>query len=241
MVPLVLASLLTAGGPSQAETHSFPPQAHRAYAEVLKLHVKDGRVDYRGIKARSLKKLDLFLTALAETQLPPDRNKRIGLLIDGYNAIVLRAVIQHGRPRSVLDVKGFFNKETHVVAGQQLTLDTLEKKVLNPYAKDPRTHFVLVCGAVGCPILESQPFFGSQVDSRMAQATRRYLGSPHGAKVSEGQLAVSKIFDWYAKDFGGPDSARDFILQHLSENRKKQAGSKPKVSFVDYNWTLNQS
>ena len=28
-----------------------------------------------------------------------------------------------------------------------LSLDSLEKKVLNPYAKDPRTHFVLVCAA----------------------------------------------------------------------------------------------
>lgn len=241
MTLILLTAGLIAGGPSTASSETFPTEATRAYAKVLSQHVSKGRVDYRGIKAQSMADLDKFLSAVAEMPLPENRNRRIGLLADAYNALVLKSVIRHGRPRSVLDVKGFFSEETHLVAGKRLTLDELEKKVLNPFAKDPRTHFVLVCAAVGCPILESRPFYGTDTDKRMDVAVRRYLESPHGANARAGGISISKIFDWYAGDFGGADGARAFVLKYLPKDARKVAGDKPAVGFLEYNWTLNQS
>ena len=233
-LPLTLSLAISASAPQSAAN------PHQAYAEILSAHVADGRVNYKSLADRDLKKLDGYLAVLAKAELPSDRKGRIGFLIDAYNATVLRSVITHGRPRSVLDVKDFFKAKAHTIAGRKVSLDQLEKEILNPYAKDPRTHFVLVCAAVGCPILESKPFYGDDVDHRMDVATRRYLAGPTGSQARPGEVAVSKIFDWYAKDFGGAEGAKKFILRHLGSEARRKVGANPKVSFVDYNWTLNQ-
>lgn len=240
MTPTILAALLVSGGAPEMTAEGVPPGIQSTYAKILETHVKNGQVDYKGIAKTQGPALDSYLSAVASAELPSNRNARLGFLIDAYNALVIKSVLRHGRPRSVLDVKGFFNEETHTVAGRKVTLDALEKKVLNPYAKDPRTHFVLVCGAVGCPVLESKPFFGSNVAQRMERATKRYLRSPHGSMVSGKQLLLSKIFDWYAGDFGGADGVKAFVVPRLSDEAKSQVGESPSVGFIDYNWTLNQ-
>ncbi len=178
-----------------ASTAQVDKSAAELYRQILVARVKDGRVDYRAIESQDRKKLDAYLDAVAKAKMPEERNAKIGFLADAYNALVIQSVIAHGRPRSVLDVKGFFNEETHPVAGQQVTLDALEKKILNPFAQDPRTHFILVCGAVGCPILEPLPFAGSDVSARMDAATERYLSSPTGAQVTDGAMKLSMIFE----------------------------------------------
>lgn len=237
ITPLTLSLTLLAvpGGDASAAS---PPSATQDYAALLKAHVRNGRVNYDGVE-KDRARLDRYVDHVAKASLPKSRNARIGFYIDAYNALVLKAVLDNGKPRSVLDVKGFFNAQTHTVAGKSVTLDALEKKVLNPYAKDPRTHFVLVCGAVGCPILESTPFLGSNVDKRMDRATRRYLKSPHGAKISGGSVRLSKIFDWYKGDFGGPEGVKTFVAKHVPAD-KAAAVTAGKVEFIDYNWTLNQ-
>lgn len=216
------------------------------YAQILSVYVADGRVDYQRLAEKDLPKLDAYIGTLATLAIPPapapssERDAALGALIDAYNALVLKAVIDNGRKRSVLDVKGFFDKKTYNVAGQTVTLDQLEKTLIQPLAKDPRTHFVLVCGAVGCPILESQPFAGSNLEQRMDAATRRYLSSNSGATVSKAELRLSKIFDWYHRDFGGPEGVLAFVKKHLPDEAKNLMGDRPKVTFLDYNWTLNQ-
>ena len=232
-LPLTLTLAVSASVPTSAS----PTED---YADILDTYVKNGRVDYKGLAANDLDKLDRYLDSVGKATLPRDRNARIGFFIDAYNGLVLRSVIRHGRPRSVLDVKDFFKAKEHKVAKKTVSLDQLEKEVLNPYAKDPRTHFVLVCAAVGCPILESKPFLGDDVDRRMAAATRRYLAGSTGARAQNGSVAVSKIFDWYAKDFGGPEGAKTFILRYLSASARQTAGANPTITFLDYNWTLNQ-
>jgi hypothetical protein len=153
---------------------------------------------------------------------------------------VLRGVLDNKRPRSVLDVKGFFDDKKYKVAGQTVSLNQLEKEVLNPFAKDPRTHMVLVCAAVGCPILEEKPYAGSDIDARLDAATRRYLSGPTGAVAAANELKLSKIFDWYKADFGGDAGVVAFVKKHLPADAAAKAGDNPKVSYIEYNWTLNQ-
>lgn len=217
-----------------------PSPTPNAYAELLDTYVKDGRVDYAALAQNDAEKLDAVVLSIAKRELPDDRDAKLGFYIDAYNALVIHAVLRNDRPRSVLDVEGFFKEASFEVANEQLTLDQLEKGVINPLAKDPRTHFVLVCGAVGCPILESTPFEGSDLDKRMDVATRRYLASPHGAKVEDGSLSLSQIFNWYKDDFGGEAGVVTFVKKHLPKEKAKKAGDAPKVAFIDYNWTLNQ-
>lgn len=238
LIPYALvATTLAAAREGQAQV---PEPARAAYSQTLSTYVKAGRVDYAGLAKSGRTGLEAYVKALATADVPGPRNQRLGFYIDAYNALVLWAVIKNGRPRSVLDVDGFFDTAVHTVAGKSVTLDTLEKKILNPFAKDPRTHFVLVCGAVGCPILESKPYYGTSIDQRMERATRRYLSTPYGARVKPNELSLSKIFDWYAADFGGPSGVQAFVRARLSDAERDRLGDSPRVIFHDYNWTLNQ-
>ncbi len=237
MTRMILSMLITAL--FIASLSASAPQTS-TYGEVLNKYVSQGKVDYSGLEKNGLSQLDSYLKSVAESSLPKGKNKQMGFYIDAYNALVLRSVIKHGRPKSVLDIKSFFSGDQHTVAGKKVTLDQLEKKVLNPLAKDPRTHFVLVCGAIGCPILESEPYHGSSVSQRMEKASKRYLDSKYGAIVTAGSLQISQIFKWYQKDFGGAEGVLSFVKKYLSAEQKSQLGATPKVSYINYNWQLNK-
>ncbi|MFO0723872.1 MAG: DUF547 domain-containing protein [Myxococcota bacterium] len=225
MIPL-LALLLAA-----------PPDG---YGEILARRVNaEGLVDYQAIAKEDLPKLDAYLSTVAKAELPKDENEALGFLIDAYNALVLRAVIREKLPRSVLDVKGFFSATTYTVAGRALTLDALEKELIAHRMK-PLHHFLLVCGAFGCPSLEQRPIRGSDAKARAEAAAKRYLATPRGATVEGPELLrLSKIFDWYAADFGGPAGVLSFVRARLPPERARVLGPAPKVEHLDYNWTLN--
>jgi hypothetical protein len=230
-----LAAALTLAAPAQV-----PAPLAAAHAAMLARRVREGRVDYRGLAAGDLEPLDAYLEAVARAPLPADREAQVAFLADAYNALVLRAVVRHGRPRSVLDVAGYFDREVHRVAGREVTLDHLEKRWLLPLAKDPRVHFVVVCAAVGCPVLDPRPLAGAPLEARLDEATRRYLAGPTGARPEAGGVRVSRLFDWYAADFGGPDGVRAFLARHLPPASAAALGADGRVAFLDYNWTLNQ-
>ncbi|MBK8011617.1 MAG: DUF547 domain-containing protein [Deltaproteobacteria bacterium] len=218
-----------------------PDHALSEYARLLSTYVDaKGRVDYKGLAAKDLEALHLVIDWFAGAEAPFENSQKVGFYVDAYNASVLNAVIRFGRPRSVLDVRGFFSSIKHKVAGQSLTLDQLEKEVLKPIANDPRTHFILVCGAVGCPILEAQPYSGSDIEARMENATRRYLQGPTGAIPGPNSIRLSKIFDWYSKDFGNSTQLVSFVRARLLPSAQAVLGPSPTIDFIDYNWTLNQ-
>jgi hypothetical protein len=214
-----------------------PAPLAESWAEVLHTSVREGRVDYKGIDQ---KKLGAYLAAVGELVLPEDRNLALGAMVDAYNALVIARVIADHRPRSVLDDKDFFTARAHRFAKKSVSLDELEKQILLPFAKDPRVHMVLVCGAVSCPILEDRPYAGDDVARRMEAAARRYLAGPTGAMVEPGAARISKIFDWYKADFGGDAGVLAFLQAHLSEDEIAKLGPSPKITYLEYNWTLNQ-
>jgi enoyl-CoA hydratase/carnithine racemase len=192
-----------------------PGLVEHLWADVLARRVgADGLVDYRGLARDDLAALDGYLARVAEARAPAARADALAFYADAYNALVIRGVIRAGFPRSVLDVKGFFDKATHAVAGRGLTLDALEKEVIRPLG-NPLHHFILVCGAVGCPSLEPRALVGSDVEARAEAAARRYLATAHGARRAAPSLQLSRIFEWYAADFGGPAGVRAWVRPRL--------------------------
>lgn len=223
-------------------TTPIPAPALEGWQQILATRVSErGLVDYRKIASEDRAKLDAFLDAVASAAPPKDRGEAIALYADAYNALVIRKVIDAKLPRSVLDVKGFFDKDTVKVAGQTVTLDALEKKIVGPLA-NPGHHFILVCAAVGCPRLTTRSFLvdAAKIDERMTAAARAYLATPRGAVAAEGRLSLSKIFEWYAADFGGSAGVLAFARAHLPPEALVKIGATPKVESLEYDWTLNQ-
>jgi hypothetical protein len=244
----VCADAPPAAGPAAGATPKSPApgaagarlDAVRAWAEVLARRVgADGLVDYRGLARDDRATLDAYLARVAEAKPPAARAEALAFYADAYNALVIRSVIRAGFPRSVLDERGFFDETTHVVGGRTLTLDALEKEVIRPLG-NPLHHFILVCGAVGCPALEPRTLVGSDVEARAEAAARRYLSTAHGARRAAPAIQLSRIFEWYAADFGGPAGVRAWVRPRLPAVLAAELRPDTPLLSLDYNWTLNQ-
>jgi hypothetical protein len=68
---------------------------------------------------------------------------------------------------------------------------------------DPRVHVAVVCASIGCPMLRNEAFVAEQARGQLEDAMRRFMSdrSRNRYNAAAGKLEVSKIFDWYGKDF----------------------------------------
>ena len=190
------AVLLLGGASAQAEQ-----AADRAVWDgLLHKHVKNGLVDYQGVK-RDEAQLDTYLASLA-APLPSSATKeeRMAFWINAYNANVFKSVLANMPLKSVKDVKGFFDKIQHSVGGEPLVLNAMEA---NARAfGDWRTHAAVNCASASCPPLRDEAYAPERLDQQLAEQATRWLADPQrGLRLEGKMLWGSKIFKWYAKDF----------------------------------------
>ena len=126
----------------------------------LQRHVHEGLVDYQGISTDA----DFSAAIKALAELDPDklatRSERLAFWINTYNALVIRGVIDNQPIESVQEIGlaggwSFFSNTRFVVGGKPRTLDGIEHGIIRPRFEDPRAHFALECGALGCPALRA--------------------------------------------------------------------------------------
>jgi hypothetical protein len=216
------------------------------YAQLLGKYVHAGVVDYAGLKADEAR-LDDYLAALEHTHPAAlDLESRKALYINAYNAWTLKLILT-GYPgvKSIKDLGGLFagpwRRELVRIEGKVLTLDEVEHGILRkPPFTDPRIHFAVNCASRSCPPLRSEPYVGEGLDRQLDAAARDFINAP-GNTVPDGDLVrVSKIFDWYGQDFG--DAPLDFVRRYALGDLKAKLdalGSRARVRFLDYDWSLN--
>jgi len=124
------------------------------------------------------------------------------------------------------------------VHGKTMSLDDLEKKVILPTFKDPRVHVGLVCAAESCPPILPRAYLADDVETLLEENMKRFVNDPtrNPIDVKNRKLVVSKIFDWYADDFGGKDK----IAAYVDRYHDADVSTWP-VSFVEYSWKLNEA
>jgi hypothetical protein len=156
--------------------------------------------------------------------------------INAYNLIVIYQVSKYYPLKSPLDASGFFDAVRHKVAGESLTLNVLEyKKLLIPH-KDARIHFALACAAKSCPPLASFAFSAESLDTELDKRTRLSINDAEWLRVSNGSVQLSKIFQWYDKDFlreGGS------ILGFVNAYRTTKIPANYRIDYYEYDWALN--
>lgn len=221
-----------------------------AWDRALSKHHRDGGLDYAGLAADRAG-LDLYLASLAGAR--PDawsEDRQLAFWTNAYNAVVTKHVLdRYPGIESVRKVGGFFDKLTFPVAGEERTLDAIEKKARE---LDPRVHFAVVCASASCPDLRGEAYRAERIDAQLEEQTRQFLAN--GEKglrfdAEEGELWLSSIFKWYAGDFTGGSTlvayfARggvvEWILPHLPEELARRiADEEPAVKYMDYDWSLN--
>ncbi|MFZ1808271.1 MAG: DUF547 domain-containing protein [Cyclobacteriaceae bacterium] len=205
----------------------------------LNKYVINGVVNYTAIKKNSSDIQSLYKTIGTVSLEDQNDNTKKAFYINAYNLVVIQSIVQNYPVKSPMDIEGFFDKQTHLIAGEQLTLNALEKeKLLNVY-HDARFHFVLVCAAKSCPTLMSRAYTPEQIETQLTQRTKLTVNDKNWLKLSASQQTahVSKIFEWYNGDF---TSKGKTLLSWINEFRDVKISSKYKVSFYEYDWALNE-
>ncbi|MEQ8924241.1 MAG: DUF547 domain-containing protein [Fulvivirga sp.] len=203
-------------------------------------YVHNGLVAYKSVKANFSEIQSLYDEIGAMNLAKASDKEKQAFYINAYNLVVIYQVAKYYPLKSPLDQSGFFDKVKHQVAGESITLNFLEiKKLLLTY-KDPRFHFVLACAAKSCPPLASFAFTPDNLDSKLTERTKKAINDKEWLKVdaSNKNVALSKIFEWYQKDFtmNGANSVVDFINKY----RTTPIPSSYAVSHYEYNWSLNE-
>jgi len=253
-----VAAALESEAPAKKNSLIFPKDD---FAAVLKSHTDStGMVDYKSLKRDSamlysfLGKTSHLLSA-AYNRL--DRNERLAYWINVYNAQTMKVIIDNYPKKSIQEIKGAWDRITFMAAGRKLTLDGLENDILRKEFNEPRIHMALVCAAVSCPPLRSEPYSGEKLEEQLADQSRRFLADPGNFRIDAGQgvLYLSSIFKWFGDDFarvygqngrfkeyGSKDRAlMDFISANVVEDvRSALVSGKWKIKFMDYNWALNE-
>lgn len=218
---------------------------HGGYAGLLKQHVTDGVVDYRGLKANE-DVLDRYLEMLAAVD--PDAladADRFAFYANAYNAWTIKLILMnYPGIESIKDtgslLRSPWKKRFVKLEGREMSLDEIEHDTLRAEFKDPRIHFAVNCASKGCPPLYHEPFEGQILEDQLNEITRRFINDPARYRLEGQTLWVSKIFDWYGGDFD--DDPVGFFLLYAEGDLKAQLTRQRgqlQVDYLDYDWSLN--
>lgn len=209
---------------------------YNAADSFLKTHVKNGLVDYDAI-SKNTAGLDSLIEMIETAQVNSAHKKDYqSFYINAYNFYVIKGIVDD-MLSSPLDKKGFFDTIKRKVAGEQITLNDIENKKLRAQFKDARFHFVLVCGALGCPPLINKAYRPELLEKQLETQTAKAINNNQFIQVKKNKVAVSQIFEWYQEDF---TTNGQRILDYISKYRSEPLPEKAKLSFYTYNWNVNK-
>lgn len=217
---------------------------HTAWDQLLKQYVTaEARVDYRGLKEKDLPKLDAYLSTLA-APWPADMtaDARKAALINAYNALTVRWIIEHYPVASIQATRDPFTAARHRLNGEVLSLDQTEGRLRD--MGDPRIHAAVICAARSCPPLRGEAYVTERVDEQLDDNTRRWLasGALNEFDPAAKRARVSPIFQWYAGDFGSEADLRAFLRQYAPGGRGEfLTDPSARIEYQGYDWGLNEA
>jgi hypothetical protein len=224
---------------------STTPQAnfdHSTFDKLLKKYVVEtGLVDYTAF--RDNEDFNEYLDNIRNADIDNlSNNDKLAFYINAYNATVIKNVLDHWPIKSPMDVKGFFNKIIHTIAGKEMTLDELEHKYtlkIEPVL----SHFGLVCAAKSCPKLVAKAYDGKSVITQLDKNAKVYLNDDENNRLDRENLILylSEIFKWFPDAFEEKYGTLNNTAINFMNEKDKQflEGNEVEIKFIKYNWQLN--
>jgi len=241
--------------------------SHKAFDDLLKKHVSyisngnASQVAYAGFatdRAALKAYLDRVSAVPEATYKGWNKNQQLAFLINAYNAYTIELILtKYPNLKSIRDLGGTFTKPWSLkffkLFGRDTTLDNIEHDMIRAEGvfNDPRIHVGVVCASIGCPMLRNEAFTAEKVDAQLEDGMQRFLSDKSRNRYDprSKQLEVSKIFDWYKKDFtkgykgfSTLEATLGKYADRLSNDPGAQAeirAGKVAISYLDYDWNLN--
>ncbi|UOQ50746.1 DUF547 domain-containing protein [Hymenobacter cellulosivorans] len=247
-ISLVPVPAATAAKAPRATTSAAAGVDHSAFDKLLKKYVNEkGLVNYKAWKADQ-GAFNQYLAMLSKN--PPAANwskpEQMAYWINAYNAYTIRLILDHYPLQSIKDIgtkiqipfvttpwaSKFFS-----IGGEKMSLDNIEHSILRKNYNDPRIHFALVCASISCPRLRTEAYTAAKLDAQLDDQGRDFLNNPAKNKPGKSSAQLSKYFDWYKGDWSeNGQSVTSWVNKYATTKLDKNAS----ISFLDYNWQLNE-
>jgi len=217
--------------------HSSEAQPdYKSWDSFLKKYVSaSGDVDYKTIKANK-KALDSIIKSFSAVSVSTTWSKddQLAFWINAYNVFTIQLIVDNYPLKSIQNLDGGkpWDVKRISIGGKKYSLNNIENDIIRPQFKDARIHFAVNCGAKSCPPLLNGAFFAKTLDTQLEAVTKKFIHNTKYQKITTSKLSLSKIFDWYAVDFGDIPT---FISKYSATKINKNAV----VVFKEYDWALN--
>ncbi|ASQ47121.1 DUF547 domain-containing protein [Legionella clemsonensis] len=208
-------------------------------------------VDYPNLTDTDYDLLKRYLTRMSKIDIDAyNRDEQLAFWLNLYNALTVQIVADYYPVGSIEEINispglfsiGPWGAKLITINGTPLSLDEINNRIIRPIWNDPRTHYAINNGSIGAANLRKKTYHGSTIEADLNEAASEYINSLRGAQVIEGELIVSKIYEWYNEDFGG---SKADIITHLKQFAKEPLRSQLKhINTIDgyvYNWHLNST
>lgn len=265
-LPLALCGMAR---PAMARAEAGFDHRHAAWDALLRQHVvlaADGNAStlrYAAIRLQrdALKAcLDRLSAVTASTYEAWTRAQQLAFLVNAYNAFTVELVLsRYPDLESIKDLGSLlqspWKKRFFTLLGKERSLDDVEHGLIRAPGvfDDPRIHVAVVCASIGCPMLRNEAWVAERLDAQFDDSLRRFLSDRTRNRFdpATGTLSVSRIFDWYRKDFEqghrGIASLQDLFARHaeaLASTPTAQSdirAGRYRLAFLAYDWALNDA
>ena len=252
---VLAAALLLAAAPARAAGFSYDD-----WTKVLSRFVDaKGSVNYDAL-AKERGDFDRFVAAVEKTSpksdpaLFPTKNDQLAYWLNAYNAQVFKGVLARGPEKEsvwkggLISGYSFFVGMDIVLGGEKTHLKTLEDKTIREGFRDPRVHAALNCASKGCPRLPQAAFLPEKLDQQLDAGMAEFVSEKRNVTIDDAEkwVTLSKIFDWFSKDFlayeeshGDPGGTQiEYVNRYRGANPKIPKGYK--IKFFEYDKSINK-
>ncbi|HET7731985.1 MAG TPA: DUF547 domain-containing protein [Usitatibacter sp.] len=250
--------------PASALDHS-----HQAWQALLARHVRYlpggnasqvAYADFMKERAALRRVLDEYQAVTRAEFDGWSKAEQQAFLINAYNALTIEKVLRrYPNLKSIRDYGTLFGNpwkdRFFRLLGEPAHLDQIEHEILRREGAydEPRVHVAVVCASIGCPMLRNEAFVAARLEAQLEDAMRRFLSDRTRNRYDpkSGKLEVSRIFDWYGKDFErghkGYTSVKATLAKYAElladrpEDRAAVREQRAAIAFLDYDWGLNDA
>ncbi len=211
------------------------------------------RFDYAALQANAPDRARLQGYLASLQKVDPRRYRRdeqMAYWINFYNALTVEVVLTEYPVDSIRDIsrslipfRGPWGDVHAALLGREITLDTIEHDILRSIWRDPRIHYAVHCASLGCPNLAPEAYTADRLEAMLEQGARDYINHPRGVEIrNPASGTASRIYDWFAEDFGGSEAG---VIEHLLRYAEPELAGRIR-SFeggfeYEYDWALNDA
>jgi len=216
------------------------------YGALLESHVSESKkqgilgalVDYKGWSKDARHAEAVRLIGLVNPDALSGK-EAMAFWINAYNLLTIDLIIQQNERESIKRIGGILGnawKDYHwTIGGKRYALDEIEHGILRK-AGDPRIHMAINCASLSCPDLRADAYVAENIDAQLDEQVVKFLrNDDKGMRITNSGLEVSRIFDWFEKDFEGKGGVAAFIRSHAAQVPQDAIVA----GYFDYNWKLN--